>query len=429
MLRLTALLITIALAVPTLDAPPAAAQSEPKPLSKPVGPLASYYAGLRLDALHELLTRSARSEIYDQAKATLGRDPLWQSENPDPTWILVWRQNDWSDASDNAETLVQAAFNRAWEASCVAEFRATHAAHGALVAALQPELARLDGLTNYYERISGYAALAAQVETTAAAAGIPLDRDPSGPIGFRVTVLAHAIAFHQRSSHGWLDFPEAAFPHADRLRREGRDRTTDVDFERAAYCAVVASRGGLHTTGVARLWDARHGSAKRVAWPTVTGDEKAVGKRRAELIAATTPRLTAIRATIAPTPEFFHGYTVTAITGDAIAIKRIDRTPYDYACKRTRRIARIDPDGRVSYEQTCKTGRNEITTTGTVAFAELPPGVTPAIGDRLVFHADVLTTSDKVVKHTAALHASLRKLTLTGRHLLELERGGAKLAW
>lgn len=58
-----------------------------------------------------------------------------------------------------------------------------------------------------------------------------------------------------------------------------------------------------------------------------------------------------------------------------------------------------------------------------------PPGIAPAVGDEIAFYADVTASSDKVVKNTAALHASLRKLTLTGRHLLAVERAGTKLAW
>ncbi len=423
-------LSALVLAVSTLAvAPHAVAQPDPVPLSKPVGPLAAHYTSLTLDITYKLLTKTARAEIYEQAKTSLGRDPLWKSANPDPVWIKTWGQQDWTNASDNAETMVQAAFNRAWEASCVAEFNAAAAAHAKLAATHQAELARVDGLTNYYERVAGYAALAAQVETDAAAAAIAIDRDPSGPIGFRVTVLAHAIGFHQQSAHGWLEFPGDRFPHADRLRRDGRERTTDVAFERAAYCGVVASRGGQQTTEFARLWDSRHGSAKRVAWPTVTGDDKAVGKRKAELVAAAQPLLSAVRAKADPAPETFFGYAVTAVTGDAIALKRVDRTSYDYACKRTKRIERIDSDGRVIYEQKCKTGKSEATTTATISFAELPPGVAPAVGDELAFHADVTAKNDKTLKNTAALKTSLRKLTLTGRHLIEVSRGGQKLTW
>lgn len=424
----------LALVVPAVlagaTATAAAQAAEPKPLSTPTGPLASYYSGFTLQQLYDLIVKTARNDIYEQAKTTLGRDPLWKSANPDPVWILQWKQTDWTNASDNAESIVQAAFNRSWEHACVKEFDAGRAAHDKIAASLAPELARVDGLTNYYERIAGYGALAAKLEADTTAAGLPMERDPAGPIGLRVTILAHAIAFHQQSSHGWLDFPGARFPHADTLRRDGgRERTSDVAFERSAYCARVASRGGFQTTEFARIWDPMHASSKRVAWPTVWGDEKAVRKKAAELVSAAAPTLVAAEVKLDRKPEYFSRYTVTGVKGDEIAVKRLDINWYDYACKRTRRIERIESDGRVIYEQKCKSGKSESTTVGALTFAELPPGVTLAAGDELDFHADITASKDKPGKNTAALKTSTRTLTLTGRHLSEVTRAGQKLTW
>lgn len=421
---------------PSPDAPP----------SQPVGNLAPYYAGLELAALYHLIHDERQSEIYDRAKAELGRDPLWQSPNPDPTWILDWRQKDWTNASENAEALTQAAFNRAWEASCVAEYAASRKTHADLAAKHGPELARVDGLTNYYERLAGYAALSAQFEADAVAAGLEPNKDPFGPVGFRVTILAHAVAFHRQSRHAWAEFPWQRFPAADRIRRDdgGRELTSDDAFERGRYCATVSSMGGLRTTPFTAIWGDGHMSAKRVAWPTVTGDERAHATRAKALVAAAQASLAldgAARVEVisklyglsAPPNEpklaGFFDLKVTAIKGATATVTGTETDRYPYGCKVTNRIDRITDNGKIIYQQICKYGDHDYRLDAAVTFDELPPGVTLAVGDVLSFAADVEKDGHKRAKDSAAKKLDVRTMVLTGRHLHTVKRGKEALTW
>ncbi|MEZ4403261.1 MAG: hypothetical protein R3B06_24765 [Kofleriaceae bacterium] len=423
-------------------AEPAKGPSPDAAPSQPVGQLAPYYASLTLDVLYTRIAKEREDQIYDHAKTDVGRDALWKNPNPDPTWIKEWRQKDWTNASDNAEAMTQAAFNRAWEASCSAEFAATSKAHAEVAARFAPELARVDGLTNYYERMAGYAALAAQVEEAMTAASLPIDKDPSGPIGMRITVLEHAIAFHNQSRHAFVAFPTAQFPTADRIRKAGRDRTDDAGFERARYCARVSDSGGITTTPFASIWSEGHMSARRVAWPTITGDERANRTRADALVAALQPRLETARelrveavskdqgfSPPAEEPKLggFYDYKVKAIKGDLVTVARDDWSSYDYACKTTNKIDRITDSGKLIYQLRCKTGRREWKVEAKVTFAELPPGVTLAVGDVLEFAADVEADAKKQVTNTPAKQVTTRALTLTGRHLRQVTRDGKRV--
>ncbi|MCB9560624.1 MAG: hypothetical protein H6708_09475 [Kofleriaceae bacterium] len=431
------------------DAPtpaPAAEHRPDAPPSTPVGDLAPYYASLQLDALYHLINDERQDEIYERAKADVGRDLLWQSPNPDPTWILSWRTSDWTNASENAEAMTQAAFNRAWEASCVAEAAAARAIHADLAAAYGPELARVDGLTNYYERMAGYAELSARFEADAAAAGLPIDQDPSGPVGFRVTILRHAVAFHAQSRHAWAGFPWAKFPVADRVRRDdgGRELTDDDDFERARYCAAVSRRGGVRTPAFTSIWSEGHMSAKRVAWPTVTGDERADRARAEALVRdaqaglATAPavRVEAVEklyGVSAPDAEpklaRFRDYTVAAVDGATVKVTRTDEDTYSYACRTTNRFDHFDDNGHAVYQERCKSGRRTFRVDAEVTFDELPPGVTLAVGDVVTFAADVERDRNKQTKKSASRQAYVRTMTLTGRQLDGVRRGKTELSW
>lgn len=422
---------------PTPDTPP----------SKPVGDLGPYYAGLQLDALYHLINDERQDQIYERAKAELGRDKLWQSANPDPTWILFWRTNDWTNASENAEAMTQAAFNRAWESSCVKEAATSRQTHRELASKHGAELARVDGLTNYYERMAGYAALAAAFESDAAAAGLAIDKDPAGPVGFRVTILAHAIAFHNQSRQRWAEFPWSRFPTADRMRRDdsgARELTDDDTFERARYCAAVSRRGGVTTTPFTSIWSEGHMSAQRVAWPTVTGDEKANRTRADQLAAeAQTGFATAAPARIetieklyglsAPEGEpklaGFRELEVTAVKGAMVKVSRTDRESYEYACRTTNRFDHFDDNGHAVYQQICKRGDRDYRLDAELTFEELPPGVTLQVGDVLTFAADVERDAHKQTKNSPARQSHLRTMVLTGRRLGAVVRGKAKLTW
>ncbi len=425
---------------------PTAAHSPDAPPSRPVGDLAQYYSSLKLAPLYHLINDEREDQIYARAKSDVGRDRLWQSPNPDPAWILMWRNQDWTNASDNAEAMTQAAFNRAWEASCVAEATSIRKLHAQLASRMAPDLARIDGLANYYERMAGYVALAAQFEAEAAANGIAIDKDPSGPVGFRVTILTHAVAFHQQSRHAWAEFPWARFASAARVHRDdgGRELTDDAAFERARYCASVADRGGISTTAFTRFWPDGHMSAKRVAWPTVSGDERANQTRAKALVAETQAKLETKPGARLETIEKLFGVSapggepklaafrelrVTAIKGDSVKVTRSDSESYQYACRTTNRIDRIDDNNRVIYQQNCKSGARDYRLDADLTFDELPPNITLAIGDVISFEADVQKDASKKLLDSPARQKHLRTMVLAGRQLDRVQRGKDSLTW
>jgi hypothetical protein len=429
------------------SAPTAAAPRNPDaPPSRPVGDLAQYYGSLKLAPLYHLINDEREDQIYERAKTDVGRDRLWQSPNPDPAWILMWRNQDWTNASDNAEAMTQAAFNRAWEASCVAEAASTRKVHTQLAGKMAPELVRVDGLANYYERMAGYVALAAQFEAEAGANGIAIDKDPSGPVGFRVTILTHAVAFHQQSRHAWSEFPWAKFPSAARVRRDdgGRELTDDAAFERARYCGTVAGRGGLTTTAFTRFWPDGHMSARRVMWPTVSGDERANKARAQTLVKETQAKLATkpgarveniekLFGLSAPGGEpklaGFRDFKVTAVKGGTVKVTRSDTESYQYACRTTNRIDRIDDNNRVIYQQNCKWGAHDYRLDAELAFDELPPNVTLAVGDVINFEADVQKDTSKKLKDSPAKQEHIRTMVLAGRQLDRVQRGKDSLSW
>ena len=446
MKALPAILFLAISSVTVATATRAGADDEPV---RPVKPeLVAYYKKLDYKSLYALLFDSRRDDIYEKAKTDIGRDLLFQSGNPDPTWIKVWHTRDWSYASGNAETLMQAAFNRTWEAACKAEFEQTRVAHSRIATALGTELAAVDALPNHYARAAGYVALAAKFETDAAAAGLDPRKDPFGPSGFRVEIFRHALAYHTGSRAAYQSFPVDAFPLVREMRERGRPLTTDADFERQAYCGAVSSRGGFAVTSFGSLWGEGHASNKTVAWPTVTGDEKAVAKKVKELIAASAKTLevpaggrigsitrleSASFDAKEPKLAAFSDFVVDAATPDGAGTKlTLSRKWLDtvsYACKETKKIDRIDDNGRIVYRTNCKTGTRSYAVTAAVTFAELPPGVAFAKGDVIGFTADIAKDDTKVMKDTPAKGAWSRKLVATGRILTSVNRGKDKLAF
>ena len=303
-------------------------------------------------------------------------------------------------------------------------------AHADVAAKLAPELARVDGLANYYERMAGYAALAAQVEEALTAAGLPLDKDPFGPVGFRATVLTHAIAFHHGSRHAWLSFPRGRFPVMERMRDGTRELTDDTAHERSAYCAQVASRGGVRTTPQTSIWGEGHMSARRVAWPTIVGDQAATRAWQQAELAKLAPALE-LRDPLrvenvekafgfgppAEEPKLggFRDFKVTKVADGMITATRTDADRFAYGCRTTHRIDRITDDGHVIYQQDCKYGDREWKLVVAARIDELPPGVTLAVGDLIDFAADVDADVKKAGKKSASYELTTRTITATGQ--------------
>lgn len=431
-------------AAPGGDGPAAAKPGEVAPPSVPQGALGDYYASLDHAALRPLFQNAARDDIYQKAKADVGRDALWQSANPDPVWIKAWGQQDWTNASENAEVMYQAAFNRTWEAACAAEADATLAAHARLAEAHGAELARVDALTNYYERMAGYAALYESFEEAARSAGLAPEQAPLGPVGLRVEILSRAIMYHQGSSHGFVEFPWARFgAAAERTRKDGRALTADAGFERQAYCAVASTQGGRALSPFTSIIDGSNTKARKLAWPTVWGDEDAVKARLRTLREETGARLATRGGARVERVEKAYGVTfpdgnpklasftdfeVVSVSGATVKVTRTDLEHYDYACKETNKIDRIE-DGKIKYRVDCKTGKSTYELTAEVTFDELPPGLALARGDKLHFHADLERSTTKKTKDTAAARHTVRTMSLTGRHLGSVTRGRDKLTW
>lgn len=408
------------------------------------GALGAYYASLDHATLRPLFQNASGDDVYEKAKADVGREALWQSPNPDPEWIKAWGTQDWTNASENAEVMFQAAFNRSWDGACAAEADATFAAHARLAKAHAVELARVDALTNYYERMAGYAALFARFEEDARGAGLTPEQRPLGPVGFRVEILARAIAYHQASPHGFVEFPWDRFgAAAERTRKDGRALTADAAFERHAYCAAAASQGGRELPPFTSIIDGSNTRARKLAWPTVWGDEDAV-KARTRKLREDTARTLATRGGARvervekafgvsfpegePKLASFQAFTVDAARGPDVMVSRTDVEHYDYACRETTKIDRIE-DGKIRYRVDCKTGKATYHLVADVRFAELPPGLTLAKGDVIYFYADLDQSTLKKIKDTAAHRHTGRKMTLTGRHLAAVTRGRDKLTW
>ena len=446
MKALPAVLFLAIASVSAATATRAVADDEPVRAVKPE--LVAYYKKLDHKSLYDLLFNSRRDDIYEKAKTDIGRDLLFQSGNPDPAWIKVWHTRDWSYASGNAETLMQAAFNRTWEEACKAEFEQSRISHGRLATQLGTELAAIDALPNHYAREAGYVALAAKFETDAAAAGLDPRKDPFGPSGFRVEILRHALAYHNGSRAAYQSFSFDAFPLVREMRERGRPLTDDPTFERQAYCGAVSGRGGFNVTQFGSLWGEGHASNKTVAWPTVTGDVKAVAKKVKELIADSAKTLDApdglrigsiTRVESAsynakePKLAAFNDYLVDTATpagaGAKLTLSRKWLDTVSYACKETKKIDRIDDNGRIVYRTNCKTGERTYAVTATVTFAELPPGFAFAKGDLVTFTADIEKDDSKVMKDTPAKGAWSRKLIASGRILGAVTRGKDKLSF
>lgn len=407
------------------------------------GSLAAYYQALDVAALHERFRNETQSQVYDRTKEEVGRDTLWQSPNPDPAWIKEWRQRDWTDASENTEIMFQAAFNRGWEAACKREYATVWQLHGKVAKDLTPALARVDGLTNYYERMLGYVALYQRYLDAIAQGGAEPSRGPLRSAGYGVTILGHAVAFHRGSPHAFVEFPWERFgADADLAQKYGRP-LTDEAFEQQAYCSAASSQGSRALPTFVSLIDSSNIKSKRIAWPSVWGDEKAVAATVKQQFAETaklleTPggaRIETIEKAYGVTfpdgePKLagFRAWKVTAVKGDTLKIERVDAASYSYGCVETRKIDRIE-DGRIIYRQNCKSGESVFELSATLEIAELPPGTTFARGDVITFTADVEQSTVKVVKDTAPKKLTRRALVLTGRHLGVIERGRDKLTW
>ncbi len=401
--------------------------------------LVAYYQKLDHKKLFRLLARDPK--LSETIETEIGRDLLWQSGNPDPTWIKVWGTNSWANASRNAETLAQAAFNRTWEAACQAEFEQTRTAHARLTTQFAPELAAVDATGNHHARMAGYIALAARFEEAAAAAGLDVRKDPFGPSGFRIAIAQHAVAYHQGSRASYTTFPWGQFALADSMREWGRLLSDDEAFERQAYCSTASENGGLLITGFTAIWsEGNHAAWSNVAWPTVWGDESAVKAKVKEQIAAVGASLE-VKSGISvddvhrvapirfherePRLAAFSGFKVEAVSpagaGVKVTLSRLTVDKVEYGCKKTREVIGIQY-GRFIYRHVCKTGEEAYALAATVSFDELPPGVTLAKGDEIDFTADVTRDDIKKVKDTAAKVAWTRKLEAEGRLLGDVTR-------
>ena len=185
-------------------------------------------------------------------------------------------------------------------------------------------------------------------------------------------------------------------------------------------------------------------SAKRVAWPTVTGDERAHAARAKALVAEAQARLALKGAArveniaklyglSAPPDEpklaGFSDFKVTAIKGATATVTRSDTERYAYGCKLTNRIDRIDDNGKLIYQQNCKYGDHDYRIDAAVTFDELPPGLTLATGDVITFAADVEKDGHKRTKDSTAKKLDVRTMVLSGRHLPTVKRGKEALTW
>ena len=423
-------------------ATPAAASDAPLPAATS-GSLNAYYQALDVATLHQRFQKETESQVYDRTKEEIGRDPLWQSPNPDPAWIKEWRQKDWTNASENTEIMFQAAFNRGWEAACKREFAEVWQLHGTVAKDLAPELAKVDALTNYYERMLAYAALYQRYVDAITAGGSDPSKGPLRSAGYGTTILAHAVAFHRGSTHAFVEFPWDRFGEAGGLARKSARSLTEEAFELQAYCSAASSQGGAKLPSFAQLIDLSNIKSRRIAWPTVWGDENAVAAAVKQQVAEAgkqldTPRGLRVEAVEKafgvsfpdgePKLASFHDWKVTAVKGTTLTLAKDALENYSYACRETRQIDRIE-NGRIYYRQNCKNGQSIYQLSATVELAELPPGTTFAKGDVVDFMADIESSVVKVVKDTAPKKVTKRTLVLTGRHLGTIERGRDKLTW
>jgi hypothetical protein len=175
----------------------------------------------------------------------------------------------------------------------------------------------------------------------------------------------------------------------------------------------------------------------------VWGDEAAVAAKVKELVAAAGKTLEASRGARIeqidkhygvtfpdgePALAGFGGWKVVKAKGATLAIEKDQLEHYSYGCVETRKIDRIE-NGKVYYQQRCKSGESVFELSAEVTFAELPPGTTFAPGDVIHFSADIQSDIKKVVKDTAPKKLTRRKLVLAGRHVGVIERGRDKIMW
>lgn len=384
-----------------------------------------------------------RVQAWELVAGTITEDEFVNAANPDPTFIATWRTGEGIHAIFDARVALQAAALRTWSSACSKTYEAWRAADARIAAAHRAELDALIKEPNWYAATTGFVRLGQAVAAEREAAGLMAPNDSGHPIrgdvGFGWEVAAAAVAYHNASSHGYLGMLAAA-ALADGVATHaydaGRPLTTDGAFEQASFCAAAAEHGAPALPPLPYSGDGP--TLKAIVWPAFLTDDgaKLLAAREAELRATATTKLATTELARVPTLSMNEGLAYTEATrtaafdgfrivkvGDALALTREDRVPFEYGCKQGK-VTGIDDDGDLEYElKGCKRAVNVFTTNLTATLAELPPGYQPQVGDVVSCFAAVTADASATKARKDTGRDVTRTMQATITHLRTITRG------
>ena len=367
------------------------------------------------------------------------------AQNPDPAWIVGWKNTDWTNAEENAALALQAAANRTWIDACGKDYAAFRAADAKIAAQFRPELDKLAKEPNWYVASKGFVELAKKVQAARIDAKLGATKDSfriQGDVGFGFEVAAAAVAYQKGSTHNFTTTANRAFSKvfaSPRLAKEGRAFSSDDAFEKDTYCAQAAERGTptLVKLPIVVQTDQQH---RGVKWPEVTKEEvqKTLRKKEETLRTEGSAKLELPNGIRIPHIQrvegadydksglkiaTLDGFKVVKVTATGLEIAKEEVSHFDYACTKGK-INGINSDGKFTHDMNCKEGKDSFHLKATIAVSELPPGFAFKAGDEIEFYGEIKTDVTKNGKKAVSGSDFSRTITGDLRHLTAVKRDG-----
>ncbi len=375
----------------------------------------AWYASLTPATVEKLLDGGTRSEGQDRVMAHaiaagVPEAAFLAGEHPDPTPAcgLGWGHDDVGDTRfGNALSAARSVVQRAEFKECAARFDAAWPAFSTAAADAARELAALPPGADAYQAWTTYHRLMA-----AHAAAIPHGNDGGGEAavlaatGTPFVVWSDLMQRFGTSEHWYLaaHWLGGVTPVPEDAARRVQPIAASIDEARISYCAqaIGESVSPLRPSDVARLARTFDG----VAWlEGLPGGVKTNVSINAGDLGPTTGGASLMDRPSGRSEADEETFRLYVRTASAVKLKQgrgtielstVEKKRYVYGCKDAVKVKQEgDGTATLTREEQCKSDDKLVTSTFTLAVDRMPPDVTIAVGDRLVFYANRTSTDTK----------------------------------
>ena len=403
----------------------AAPARPPNPRATPA--IRAWYAALTPAVVKRFADGASYPELGDRAMAHAIAAGVPESDflegtspDPEPACGIAWSHEDvGTNRFQNAASAAASVTRRATFATCSTAFDALWPRLSTLSADAERAVRELPGADPdaawaLYHRLMAQQAQIIPVEGD----GLPVFAYTGAPYVVFTDLMTRfpGTAGWFLASH-WLG---GVSPLPDAAERVVRPLPPSAEAARFDYCAQVADREGplassLSSDDVEELSPPFDGQAWLDALPTPATVDVHLGAddfRGGRVIDRASGRTKSDEETFR---LYRRPITALHLKGGAgtIELTTVDEMRQAYDCKRVVKVKQETSDtASISHEEKCKTNVATTTDRLTLTVAALPPGVTLAVGDQLVFYANrTATGSEQSKRDTRTGVASTQTIT------------------